>query len=147
MHSPRVPVICPDHFPDGFRRVVEQMVDDVAAALPRLHPELRVEVGDPADRPLLTFTVWFDYVRRAAFGVPVRMLNASVEQLRRELAGKLQDVFVEEYGRPLPPCPGHQHPLAPAVRDVPDQGAIAVWQCPYDPGHWSCRIGDYRVGG
>jgi len=141
MDSPRVPVLCPDHFPDGFRRVVAQIVDDVAAPLPVLHPELRVEVGDPAERTLLTFTVWFDHVRRAAFGLPVRMLRAGVEQLKRDLAERLQDAFVEEYGRPLPPCPGHQHPLTPEVRDV------AVWQCPYDPGHWSCRIGDYRVDG
>jgi hypothetical protein len=89
-----------------------------------VHPKLRVEVGDPAGRPLLTFTVWFDHVRRTAFGVPVRMLRASVEQLRGDLAAKLQNAFVEEYGKPLPPCPGHEHPLAPEVHDV------AVWLCP-----------------
>ena len=147
MYQQRVPVLCPDHFPDGFRRVVAQIADDIAAALPSLHPELRVEVGDLTDRPLLTFTVWFDHVRRAAFGLPVRMLKAGVEQLQRDLAAKLQDVFVEEYGRPLPPCPGHQHPLAPEVRASAGGQHRAVWQCPYDPGHWSCRIGDYRVGG
>ncbi|MEV6606796.1 hypothetical protein [Kutzneria sp. NPDC051319] len=141
MHPSRVPVRCPDHFPDGFRRLVAQIADDLAAALPRLHPELRVEIGDPADRPLLACTVWFDHVRRAAFGLPVRMLNAGVEQLRRNLAERLQDVFIEEYGRPLPPCPGHEHPLVPEVRDA------AMWVCPNDPGHWSCRIGDYRVDG
>ena len=144
MYAARVPVICPDHFPEGFRRVVGQIVDDIAAALPTLHPELRVEVGDPAERPLLVFTVWFDYVRRAAFGLPVRLLKASMEQLQRDLAARLQDAFVEEYGRPLPPCPGHQHSLVPEVSN--EQGS-AVWQCPYDPGHWSCRIGEYRVGG
>ncbi|QUQ70292.1 hypothetical protein [Kutzneria sp. CA-103260] len=141
MFGARVPVLCPDHFPDGFRRMVERIVDDVAAALPVLHPELRVVVGDPTGKPLLTFTVWFDHVRRAAFGLPVRMLKANVEQLRRDLAERLQDAFVEEYGRPLPPCPGHEHPLVPEVREV------AVWQCPNDPGHWSCRIGDYQVAG
>jgi hypothetical protein len=141
MSSSRVPVLCPDHFPDGFRRVVTQIVDDIAAALPSLHPELRVEVADPTGRSLLIFTVWFDHVRRASFGLPVRILKASMEQLRGDLAAKLQDAFVEEYGRPLPPCPGHEHPLVPEVRDA------AVWECPYDPGHWSCRIGDYRVGG
>lgn len=146
MYDQRVPVLCPDHFPDGFRRVVEQIADDIAAALPVLHPQLRVEVGDPAQRPLLIFTVWFDHVRRAAFGLPVGMLKAGVEQLRRDLAAKLQDTFVEEYGRPLPPCPGHDHPLAPELRAHVDGGPRAVWQCPHDPGHWSCRIGDYRVG-
>ncbi|GAA3430701.1 hypothetical protein [Kutzneria kofuensis] len=141
MHSQRVPVLCPDHLPDGLCRMVAQIVDDITVALPTVHPKLRVEVGDPAGRPLLTFTVWFDHVRRTAFGVPVRMLRASVEQLRGDLAAKLQNAFVEEYGKPLPPCPGHEHSLAPEVRDV------AVWLCPYDPGHWSCRIGDYRAEG
>lgn len=126
----RVPVTCPDHFPAGFRPMVEQIVDDIAAALPALHPELRVEVGDPTGRPLLTFTVWFDFVRRAAFGVPVGLLRAGVEQLRGELAAKLQDAFVEEYRRPLPPCPGHQHPLAPEVRTSPDGEPRAMWKCP-----------------
>ena len=147
MYAPRVPVLCPDHFPDGFRRVVTQIVDDIAVALPVLHPQLRVEVSDPTERPLLTFTVWFDHVRRTAFGLPVRMLKASVEQLQRDLAEKLQDAFVEEYGRPLPPCPGHEHALVPEVRASPDEERRAMWICPYDPGHWSCRIGDYRVGG
>src|SRR5206468_1666162 len=64
MQPQRVPVRCPDHIPDGFRRMVAQVADDIAAALPALHPELRVEVGDPGERTLMTFTVWFDHVRR-----------------------------------------------------------------------------------
>jgi hypothetical protein len=139
MDYARVPVVGPEQIPDGFRRVVEQIADDVVAALPSLHPRLRIEIGAPGERPLLIFTVWFDFVRRASFGVSTRLLKAGVEQLRGDLAARLQNVFTEEYGRPLPPCPGHQHALAPQVRDV------AVWLCPYDPGHWSCRIGDYRV--
>lgn len=141
MDSQQVPVVCPDHFPDSFRRLVEQITDDLALTLPGVHPQLRVEIADNTDRGLLIFTVWFDFVRRAGFGLPLRALTGSVEQLRRDIAARLQDTFVEEYSRPLPPCPGHQHPLVPEVRDV------AVWECPYDPGHWSCRIGDYRARG
>lgn len=49
----------------------------------------------------------------------------------RELASQMQDHAIEKlWGAPLPPCPGHAHPLNPKV--VND---VAVWQCPNMPSH------------
>ncbi|OLL69798.1 hypothetical protein Ae406Ps2_6425 [Pseudonocardia sp. Ae406_Ps2] len=46
-------------------------------------------------------------------------------------ASQLQDAFVEWYtGEPLPPCPGHVHPLSPVdTEDGPS------WVCPADSAH------------
>jgi hypothetical protein len=49
------------------------------------------------------------------------------------LASQIQDHATEadsSRGRPLPPCPGHAHPLV--VQVVED---VAVWQCPQSPAH------------
>jgi hypothetical protein len=47
-----------------------------------------------------------------------------------ELAAQIQDHASEEsWGRPLPPCPGHSHPLSAHVVD-----GVAVWECPRTPG-------------
>jgi hypothetical protein len=49
-----------------------------------------------------------------------------------ELASQLQDHVIEAtWGAPLPPCPGHPHPLAAHVVD-----GVAVWECPNTPGHY-----------
>jgi hypothetical protein len=48
-----------------------------------------------------------------------------------ELASQIQDHAIEEsWGAPLPPCPGHTHPLSPHVSN-----GDAVWECPRDPEH------------
>lgn len=50
-----------------------------------------------------------------------------------EFASHLQDWVSESdvgWGRPVPPCPGHQHPLSAAVAN-----GVAVWECPQDPAH------------
>lgn len=50
-----------------------------------------------------------------------------------EFASQLQDWVSESdagWGRPVPPCPGHQHPLSAAVAD-----RVAVWECPRDPAY------------
>lgn len=130
-------MLCPEYFPAAFTRLVTQIVDDLAVALPVIHPRMAVEVREHQERAIVTFTTRFDFVRRAAFGIGQKLLTGEVEQLRRELAARLQDVFVEEFRQYLPPCPGHEHPLVAEIRD------LAVWECPYDAGHWSCRIGTY----
>ena len=51
-----------------------------------------------------------------------------------ELASQIQDHAVEaesSWGRALPPCPGHAHPLSARVFD-----GVAVWQCPVSPAHY-----------
>ena len=55
-------------------------------------------------------------------GVPdARAIAATTEQI--------QDHAIEAtHGTPLPPCPGHAHPLM--VRVIDD---VAVWTCPKDP--------------
>lgn len=48
-------------------------------------------------------------------------------------ASQIQDHAMEAeatFGRPLPPCPGHTHPLTANVT-----GGIAVWECPTSPAH------------
>lgn len=48
-------------------------------------------------------------------------------------ASQIQDCAIEAMcGAALPRCPGHQHPLHPAVRD-----GVAQWTCPKDPSHHS----------
>jgi hypothetical protein len=48
-----------------------------------------------------------------------------------ELASQIQDFAVEAtWGEPLPPCPGHPHPLSAHVVD-----GVAVWECPRDADH------------
>jgi hypothetical protein len=49
-----------------------------------------------------------------------------------ELASQIQNFAAEAaWGRALPPCPGHPHPLSPTVI-----GDVAVWHCPRDPSHY-----------
>jgi hypothetical protein len=44
------------------------------------------------------------------------------------LASQIQDHAIEAtQGDPLPPCPGHPHPLSAHVVD-----GVAVWECPRD---------------
>ncbi|SRR6266487_4824414 len=52
------------------------------------------------------------------------------------LASQIQDHAIEmTWGLPVPPCPGHSHPLAPRVFD-----GVAVWECPEAPDHYRTRI-------
>lgn len=49
------------------------------------------------------------------------------------LAEQIQGHVLEEtHGNPLPPCPGHAHPLTPRLLS----GNMAVWSCPSDPAHF-----------
>ncbi|MFI6518017.1 hypothetical protein ACIBF1_20845 [Spirillospora sp. NPDC050679] len=51
------------------------------------------------------------------------------EQVLARLADQLQEHVMETtHGRPIPVCPGHQHP---AVADVVD--GTAVWRCMNNP--------------
>jgi len=46
---------------------------------------------------------------------------------------QIQDHVIElAHGLAVPPCPGHQHPLQPAVLD-----GTPSWVCPADPRHHS----------
>ncbi|RMI42443.1 hypothetical protein EBO15_19630 [Actinomadura harenae] len=61
--------------------------------------------------------------------------QTSEEALAR-LASELQDHIIDhEWGRPLPPCPGHQHPLSTGVSD-----GTAYWKCPHDEDHFRREI-------
>jgi hypothetical protein len=49
-----------------------------------------------------------------------------------EVASQIQDHAMESataWGRALPPCPGHDHPLTARV-----VGGVAVWECPASGG-------------
>lgn len=49
------------------------------------------------------------------------------------LASHLQDAVIESsggWGRPVPRCPGHAHPMEACVA-----GGVAVWECPVDASH------------
>ncbi len=74
--------------------------------------------------------LWFQEVRdeSAMFGVhlPPRQLDAA--SCVAWLAERLQDEWFETsaaWAEARPPCPGHQHPAVPDVRD-----SVAVWVCP-----------------
>jgi hypothetical protein len=76
-----------------------------------------------------------DEVRAA---IPID-LNHDVESCLEILADQIQDLAIEEGKHAWPVCPGHQHPMRPAVTDVPRR---AIWRCPDDSriqreiGHW-----------
>jgi hypothetical protein len=56
--------------------------------------------------------------------------EARGDELRVLLADRVQDEIVETrdlWGRPLPPCPGHTHPLSAELLD-----GSAWWVCPAD---------------
>lgn len=64
--------------------------------------------------------------------------NLPEPQAIAQLASHLQDHASENsstFGVPLPPCPGHQHPLNADVAD-----GVAVWACPVKPAHYQQPI-------
>lgn len=64
--------------------------------------------------------------------------NLPEPQAIAQLASHLQDHASENsstFGVPLPPCPGHQHPLNADVAD-----GVAVWACPVTPAHYQQPI-------
>ncbi|GAA4871033.1 hypothetical protein [Kitasatospora terrestris] len=103
----------PEPGPPGggpYGSVLEFGPADGPAPLPGLH--VRVSAG--ADRTSV----------HLPFGLP------PAEALCL-LADRLQDWAVElTHGSPLPPCPGHPHPLSATVLD-----GAAVWTCPRRPDH------------
>ncbi|MFI0791451.1 hypothetical protein ACH4OY_01920 [Micromonospora rubida] len=49
-------------------------------------------------------------------------------EVARDLATRLADeVSMDTWGQPFPPCPGHSHP-----RQLDRRGTALVWQCPCD---------------
>lgn len=59
------------------------------------------------------------------------VLSGSRAQGVAAVATHIQDYVLElTHGEPLPPCPGHSHPLDPKVHD-----GVACWVCPKDPAH------------
>ncbi len=60
------------------------------------------------------------------------LLVGSREEAIAALATHIQGFALEcARGEPLPPCPGHPHPLDPKVHE-----GIACWVCPLDPAHY-----------
>jgi hypothetical protein len=58
-------------------------------------------------------------------------LDVPREQAIMAMAGQIQDHAIEEsHGRPLPPCPGHKHPLTAGYVD-----GAASWLCPRGAAH------------
>lgn len=60
-------------------------------------------------------------------------LDLSEPEAIARLASDLQDHASESdaaFGVPLPPCPGHRHPLSAEVHD-----GVAVWVCPESARH------------
>lgn len=75
---------------------------------------LLITVGGPFDTFQAHFTEGVDH-----------------KQAEIATAGQLQDHAIELLGgAAVPPCPGHPHPLEPAVVD-----GEPVWTCPHDPAH------------
>jgi len=110
----------------GWRvRSVGPPAKDLAVP-PLLHPflttELLVEVG-PNGKPKLTIHVYFSLV--------VPHWHACVVT-----ADQLQDQVLEwNHGRPVPACPGHQHPaMARPIDSRP------TWVCPHDDQHFQRAI-------
>jgi hypothetical protein len=57
--------------------------------------------------------------------------DVSRQQAVEAMAGQIQDHAIERaHGRPLPPCPGHGHPLSTGW-----VAGVASWVCPRDPAH------------
>ncbi|MBM7774582.1 hypothetical protein JOD54_004786 [Actinokineospora baliensis] len=104
------------------------MIEYVTRVLARLDIGWRVLSVEPGPGEVLV-TVGDD---RVSVGVYLA-LTVPLAQAVAAMADQVQDHAVEAFwGRPLPLCPGHQHPLSPRV-----VGCGVRWVCPRDPDHHS----------
>lgn len=67
--------------------------------------------------------------------------DAAPEDVLVSVADGLQTAFIEHHQTTIPACPGHRHPLAPAIR-----GGRAVWICPAT-GETRFALGQYDPSG
>ena len=84
------------------------------------HQQLSVVLGSADEAVGGTVTAYYPLYLQAAEAIVV-------------LASQIQDHASEaeiSWGRSLPPCPGHNHPLRAHVVE-----GIAVWECPSTPDH------------
>lgn len=111
---------------DEVRRIADAILDRLTGAGLRW----RVLTVDPHEDSSLFRVV----VGRPGSGATVFFVTeAGRASATMGMAGDLQIHALDSvWGPPLPPCPGHPHPLEPRV--VHD---VAVWICPRVAGHHS----------
>jgi hypothetical protein len=81
-----------------------------------------------ADSEQKDIVVWLK-IQDQAVGVALSR-ECSEAEVIFQIADQLQDFVLDMTGgAPLPPCPGHQHPMVASVID-----GIASWQCPHGNG-------------
>ncbi|GAA3000050.1 hypothetical protein [Actinokineospora diospyrosa] len=104
------------------------MLEYVTRVLARLDIGWRVKLVEPGPGEVRV-TVGDDRVSEVVY----LALTVPLADAVAAMASQVQDHAIEAYwGRALPACPGHQHPLSPRV-----VGCGVRWVCPRDPAHHS----------
>lgn len=55
--------------------------------------------------------------------------DRSTAEIAVDIADQVQDDVIDDVGAAWPQCPGHPHPMSPAI-----VGEVAVWECPSGAG-------------
>jgi len=107
-----------------------EVAEGVLGRLGDLAPPWRVLAVDRDGTGSLLVTIGRDDRDRAPVQVYLS-LDVPADEAVAITAGQIQDHAIEATsGAPLPPCPGHRHPLTATSVD-----GVASWACPRDAAH------------